>query len=92
MSDFEEDFDFDSESEKKFSEPQQTEAQKKLRYKLYCPDSIFIENTDGFGNFHEDDFQGFYASVEFARKIGSFNQWYQIVDKYTNKVVEEHRK
>lgn len=91
MSD-DEDFDFDSESESEFAEEEQTDAQKKLRYKLYAPDTMFNKNMDGYDNFHKDDFQGFYASVEFAKKAGAFKQWFQVVDKHTNKVVDEYKK
>lgn len=88
---FEEDFEFDSD-DNEFDAEEQTEAQKKLRYKLYAPDSMWNKSMEGFGEFHKDDFQGFYASIQFAEKAGAFKQWYQIVDKYSNKVVAEYQK
>ncbi len=67
-------------------------ADEKLRYKLYCPTSLYSTSDEGFGKFNENDYQGNYASKEMAIYAGCFKQWYQVVDKYKNEVIAEYNK
>lgn len=79
-------------------DPEKAEKEKKkpswdkFRYKLYAPSSISERGTEGYDKFKEEDYQGNFSSAEFAKKAGAIKTWYQVVDKYNNKVVHQNIK
>lgn len=64
----------------------------KFRYTLWAPEKMSEKDTSRMGKFDPEDKRGEFPSIEFARKSGKFKAWYQIVDNYQNKVVEEWEK